>query len=663
MALTKRTYVDGETVITAENLNDIQDAIIENAEDIATQGEDIGDLKVEKANIDGTYPYLTAGNAMQLDSNLYAEDQEPYLFRQTGGSVKAGNREEDCIIGATVAWNQLVENGNFSNGVNSWGKIRGTLSASNNIGTFVSGAGSDNSVIKDTEYQANHRYLVSFEYKSNKPFYHQPIVKNNGTVLLSATDSFAKNSMIASRSSYSVTYSRAYWYNYDSLTEGEWELNIKNYVVHDLTSMFGSAIADHVYALEQATAGSGIAWLKSMGFFTKDYYAYDAGSLQSVKVGSHKTTGKNLVFKRVPSCTINTSGMLQATSANSEMQVAKVIAGKEYTITSDELFVGAFFYSEPDVGSVSYTGSRLADTPKTFTAPITGYVAFRTSGNYATPQMEFGSTATAYESYESHTYLLDTTKEWRGILKLDANNKVYADGDIYPPSGEATRKYGIVNLGTLDWSYSSTGLYFFSAILNNALPVQPYGRPFVCSKYVRSTAEYASGMANKTMLICTASSNDPRAFIHDEDYTDSTVFKTAMSGVYLVYELATPTSESALPYQTPQICAADGTEEYTDYAVAAGTRDVAVPVGHDTKYPPDQVKKLDNLPSDLSFVGPIENGATCQNANGYLQGQYFVKNNQFCKAKTAIASGATFTLNTNYEVTTIAAELYAALNS
>ena len=38
MGLVKRTYVDGETVITAENLNDIQDAIIQNEQDIATKG-------------------------------------------------------------------------------------------------------------------------------------------------------------------------------------------------------------------------------------------------------------------------------------------------------------------------------------------------------------------------------------------------------------------------------------------------------------------------------------------------------------------------------------------------------------------------------------------------------------------------------------------------
>ena len=38
MGLVKRTYVDQETVITAENLNDIQDAIIQNEQDIATKG-------------------------------------------------------------------------------------------------------------------------------------------------------------------------------------------------------------------------------------------------------------------------------------------------------------------------------------------------------------------------------------------------------------------------------------------------------------------------------------------------------------------------------------------------------------------------------------------------------------------------------------------------
>ena len=50
MSLVKRTYVDQETVITAENLNAIQDAIIENEEAIGDLEEDISDLDTSKAD-------------------------------------------------------------------------------------------------------------------------------------------------------------------------------------------------------------------------------------------------------------------------------------------------------------------------------------------------------------------------------------------------------------------------------------------------------------------------------------------------------------------------------------------------------------------------------------------------------------------------------------
>ena len=64
-------------------------------------------------------------------------------------------------------------------------------------------------------------------------------------------------------------------------------------MVTDLTLMLGSAIADYVYSLEQATAEAGIAWLKSYGYFTEDYIAYSAPTLQSVEATSHVTKDAN----------------------------------------------------------------------------------------------------------------------------------------------------------------------------------------------------------------------------------------------------------------------------------------------------------------------------------------------------------------------------------
>lgn len=46
--------------------------------------------------------------------------------------------------------------------------------------------------------------------------------------------------------------------------------------VFDLTQMFGSDIADGIYAMEQAEAGSGVAFFKTL-FAPEDYYEYNAG--------------------------------------------------------------------------------------------------------------------------------------------------------------------------------------------------------------------------------------------------------------------------------------------------------------------------------------------------------------------------------------------------
>ena len=53
-----------------------------------------------------------------------------------------------------------------------------------------------------------------------------------------------------------------------------------------------------------------------------------------------------------------------------------------------------------------------------------------------------------------------------------------------------------------------------------------------------------------------------------------------------------------------------------------------------------------------SVVGTVENGTTASQA--YAVGEHFIRNDKFCTAIAAIASGATLTLNTNYVEGTIA---------
>lgn len=60
-------------------------------------------------------------------------------------------------------------------------------------------------------------------------------------------------------------------------------------MLFDLTSMFGSTIADYIHSLEQATTGAGVAFFRSI--YPADYYDYDVGT-------------NELVGKIIPNATI-----------------------------------------------------------------------------------------------------------------------------------------------------------------------------------------------------------------------------------------------------------------------------------------------------------------------------------------------------------------------
>ena len=208
-----------------------------------------------------------------------------------------------------------------------------------------------------------------------------------------------------------------------------------------------------------------------------------------------------------------------------------------------------------------------------------------------------GSRNGEYEPYEKHSYELDGNLTLRGIPKLDASNNLYYDGDTYESDGTVTRKYGVVDLGTLNWTNYKNGGFQSEVIpAKNATGAKKPN--VVMSKYYSpeyNTTTLASGMM-------TISVN--RILIVDSNFTtDATAFKTAMSGVYLVYELATPTTETATAYTNPQTVSDWGTEEYVDAAVQEGDRDVAVPVGHVTDYLANLRDKLQNLPDAANADG------------------------------------------------------------
>ena len=341
-------------------------------------------------------------------------DNAPYLFRASGGGANIGNREWDKLIGGTVAWNQLVTNGNFASASGWTANSRISISASNNKLTATTTAVGVGQFYRNiTAPVAGHKYFVAATFTLTKEQTVRFAYSGNSAGTATLGVGTARNSAIFNLASVASQNANRFIVYTD--TNGTAAVDdvcvVENVLLCDLTLMFGAAIADCAYTLESGTAGAGIAWLKSYGFFTEDYYATQSGKLESVNAAAHvmRDAGDTII------------------------------------------------------------------------------------GNYP----------------------LDSSLTLRGIPKLDANNKLYYDGDTYESDGTVTRKYG--------------------------------------------TRAYQSG-----------------------DATDGLTMIT--DGTNTVYKLTTPTTESATAFASPQTVDPDGTEQYADAGVSAGTRDVGIPVGHETEY-------------------------------------------------------------------------------
>lgn len=141
-----------------------------------------------------------------------------------------------------------------------------------------------------------------------------------------------------------------------------------------------------------------------------------------------------------------------------------------------------------------------------------------------------------YHEYFSETLTLSSPLTLRGIDDVYCD-KLYLQGDNLS-SGVVLRRFAEVDLGTLSWSKSTSDNIFSSlGIADTALAGTTN---YIILNYTswNSTIET---MPDKSIIIVTGQA---AVYIRDDSYTDAVTFKTAMSGVKLVYELATKTSEA-----------------------------------------------------------------------------------------------------------------------
>jgi hypothetical protein len=148
-----------------------------------------------------------------------------------------------------------------------------------------------------------------------------------------------------------------------------------------------------------------------------------------------------------------------------------------------------------------------------------------------TYQLELGSTPTAYEPYTGNTYPITFPQE---------AGTVYG-GALNVTTGVLTVDRAMVDLGTLSWMKGSTnasGVYRYVASIPTVIATLDSKPNMICSQYATLTPAQTyrreQGVSNNV--------NVPQVTLYDDAFKDSdaTTFKTAMSGVQLVYELAEP---------------------------------------------------------------------------------------------------------------------------
>ena len=537
--------------------------------------ETLEDLEERKVDYNATADDLTSGQTKQLLSTTYVEDSEPYIFRTSGGSADIGNIEQGAIVGGSVPWNQLVQNGDFA--IKSiWSVSSGmSYTVANNIASIVYPEISGSAVRRIGQYVnlvEDHKYLITFDINSEIAYsQYFSYAGSNGSALSSKNFALPANEWVqVSRiEAAKVSGSNIFLIGRNGAISSEYILKLKNVNIIDLTLLFGTTIADYIYNLEQANAGAGVAWVRR--YFPNDFYSYNPGSMESVQVSAHKMVGFN--------------------AYNPTTGTARVLGGMAYQIT------GAYTALAIDGAEITPDADGIFTPSENSTLTVTGGDSTTTCVHLVWSGYRNGE----YEEYIEHTYSLDDTLTLRGIPRLDANDKLYFDGDVYKADGTVTRRYGIVDLGTLNWVRTSGGVddgYIFYALYNTA------ALPMRCTKYsYAGSAAGNSGAFNKGDKTLSRISSGTRIYIRDDAYTDVATFLAAMQGVMLVYGSPEPTTETALPFAENQTVDDFGTEEYVDYAYEQGLRDVKIPVGHETKYLANLRDKVQHLPSPANGDG------------------------------------------------------------
>lgn len=495
----------------------------------------------KKADVDGVYPEMTVGMTRDM-LGVGEGDEGEFLFRPTDGegSIKDGFASIESIKGNSLVWNQYLKNDYASVVVNGV-----TITNNGNGSKTINGTAS-----ADVWHSCDHdsfKSVVGHKYL----LYGCPQGGSMGTFcLFEANGLLTPDEGMGSITQATSDVLRPYVVIRSGVACNN--LVFKPRIV-DLTKMFGAGNEPSTVEEFYQRIPKGI-----------DINAYNEGEVVNMNVEGIKSVGFNAWDEEWENGVLTANG---DNAANGSFIRSKnyipVIGGATYYYSCRKEFYNNYIvikYYDNNLASIGQdTSSGQFNVPKDC-----AYMRFYVNDTYGSTYNNdicIHLVHTGYRNGEYEPYVSDEIA--LPILNYFPNG-MRSIGDVKDEltATEAIQRIGVVDLGTLDWAYSTYGsVNAFSTV---TIPMKNNGAEIKSARY---TPNYLGGVHLLNNLEMMSNPNYPYLYIRDDSYTDSTSFKAAMSGVMLYYELAEPIVTSidkplALDYQVWDF----GTEE----AIAEG---------------------------------------------------------------------------------------------
>lgn len=523
------------------------------------------------AKQEGEYPNLFAGNlvgdAMHITTgytlNATGDDPTQPELEFADGPVKMTE-----LQGRVVAWNQLVQNGNFANGTTGWSFALGTGSVSEGILTVTASSnvpsGSLNAVTSNGSTIAGHKYLYKCEYFV--PSTNSSMTKilcglrgNTDTAPVVA-DKWSIKGGIKTVNSANDLFIIS---NADNAAHGDM-YKVRNVIVLDLTLK-----CPHLAAKENLTVAEVEAYLATLQT-PKPYYQPNVGQLLGARM-----LGWSL---------LKTPNLLNPTTKQARL-IAYNYSGHDNEYTVKNLPSDARIKFTPFITGVSLIVDIAANSPDItidadghFVIPSAGIAEiindddtnpYDGDGNLATTWLIITYDTTKDDMEKFKPYRLDSIEFDSANIYYDNNGvktQVFEGGvmratgygvsdvhdrlyfDEIANKWRAVKNADSADLGNLTWS--KEGSRFHSSSLSSVMSSPSDNEVlanFICSKYKTDTAANVYLQNNDKTIGCSGS----KLRVYDSainSYSESD-FKTALSGVILFFKLITPINYDTLYYK------------------------------------------------------------------------------------------------------------------